>query len=662
MKLNSTTYRPEIDGLRAVAVIAVIINHFNKYLIPGGYHGVDIFFVISGYVITSSLAKRQSENISTFFIGFYERRIKRILPALIFFIVIGSLLISLANEKPSTSISTGLFSLIGLSNFHLIYSGTDYFAESSDLNMFTHTWSLSVEEQFYFVYPIIVWFSGFGRKTQDGAKNLLFIMLILFCLSFITLFYFYQINQEYQDHIYYLMPFRFWEIASGCILFIISKKDYFHFKKFNNITNFFIFVLLIGTLFIPSKFFIFSTINVIILTNLLIFSIKENHFVFKLLTNDKVLFIGYISYSLYLWHWGILCFSRWIFGIFWWTIPFQLGLIFFLAYFSFRFIEEPFRRNFYFKLSQSKVLISSFTSISITIFSIFNLKQFLSKNNILHLPSLIGIENLDNNWSEIKCFGNKNLKKINVPNFYDFCLKSQRNNNNDRRFYLIGDSHAAQLYFMFDKVLKGSSYQLAFINNDLKNDFPISFFNKSKDTKYSKTIKSIFDNSRSGDIVAISFHRGFLNTHKHKHVDGKIYKTKSEEEFYLIKNNFINLIKKLQKRGIKVLLIRDIPMLGKGISLEVCEIYYKLFGYDHCEISKEQDDITRAGQDKLFDQLRDNFKNVFTWDPREKMINDNNFSFKLKNKRIMRDNNHITKEFSLSLSKEFEKYLNQLIY
>ena len=658
--MTANTYRPEIDGLRAVAVIAVILNHFNKYLIPGGYLGVDIFFVISGYVITSSLAKRENENISKFFIGFYERRIKRIIPALTFFVIGGSLLISFANENPSTSLTTGLFSLIGLSNFHLVYSGTDYFAEAADLNMFTHTWSLAVEEQFYFIYPFIVWFSGFGRKTKDGAKNLLFIMLILFCLSLLSLFYFYQINQEYQDHVYYLMPFRFWEMASGCILFIISKKNYFYLAKLNNITNFFIFILLLATLFIPTKFFIFSTISIIFLTNLFIFSVKENYLVYKLLTNKKVLFIGLISYSLYLWHWGILCFSRWMIGIFWWTVPFQLALTFFLAYFSFRFIEEPFRKNLYFKLSQLKIIISGLTCIFITIFSLFNFKQALNSNNILHLPRLIGIKKIDNNWSEIKCFGKKNLKKLKVSNFYDFCLKFQRKSPNDRRLYLIGDSHAAQLYFMFEKVLKESNYQLAFINNDENNDFPYSFFNNSNNPKNSQTIKSILENSRSGDIVAISFHRGYFNTHIHKHVDGKRYKTKSEEEIYLIKSNFIELIKNLDKKAIKVILIRDIPMLSKGISLEVCEIYNKLIKYDPCEISKEQDDLTRAGQDKLFDQLRDTFKNVSTWDPRKKMMKDNIFSFELDSKRIMRDNNHITKEFSISLSKEFKKYFTEI--
>ena len=97
---TNSRYRPEIDGLRAFAVIAVIINHFNKDILPGGYLGVDIFFFISGFVITSSLYQRPSKNFKDFIIGFYERRIKRLIPALSIFVLITSILISLFNPSP----------------------------------------------------------------------------------------------------------------------------------------------------------------------------------------------------------------------------------------------------------------------------------------------------------------------------------------------------------------------------------------------------------------------------------------------------------------------------------------------------------------------------------------------------------------------------------
>ena len=109
-------YRPEIDGIRAIAILAVIINHFSKDLLPNGFLGVDIFFVISGFVITASIAKRNIDNPKEFLLGFFERRIKRILPALVFFVLICSILICLVNPEANLSIKTGITSLFGLND------------------------------------------------------------------------------------------------------------------------------------------------------------------------------------------------------------------------------------------------------------------------------------------------------------------------------------------------------------------------------------------------------------------------------------------------------------------------------------------------------------------------------------------------------------------
>ena len=218
---TKSRYRPEIDGLRAFAVIAVIINHFNKEILPNGYLGVDIFFVISGFVITSSLYQRPSKNFKDFISGFYERRIKRLIPALYVFVLITSITICLFDPHPGISLQTGLTSLFGLSNLYLLKQSTDYFAQSTELNVFTHTWSLGVEEQFYILFPFLIWFSGFGRQTKNGALNLFLIIGSLTITSLIGFLYLYPINQSAA---YFLMPTRFWEMASGCLLFIGFQK------------------------------------------------------------------------------------------------------------------------------------------------------------------------------------------------------------------------------------------------------------------------------------------------------------------------------------------------------------------------------------------------------------------------------------------------------
>ena len=206
-----SSYRPEIDGLRAFAVVAVIINHFNKNILPGGYLGVDIFFVISGFVITSSLYRKPSKNFKDFISGFYERRIKRLVPALTVFVIIASIAICLFNPKPLLTLRTGLTSLFGFSNLYLLKQSTNYFAQSTTLNIFTHTWSLGVEEQFYLLFPFLIWFSGFGKQTQKGIRNLSLIISGLTIASLISFLYFYSTNQPAA---YFLMPTRFWEMAS----------------------------------------------------------------------------------------------------------------------------------------------------------------------------------------------------------------------------------------------------------------------------------------------------------------------------------------------------------------------------------------------------------------------------------------------------------------
>ena len=165
-KEGNKLYIPEIDGLRAIAIIAVIVNHLNSNYLKSGYLGVDIFFVISGYVITKSVMNQNFLSISDFIKYFFERRIKRLLPALLFYVISVSLIICLFNPYPNVSIRTGFFSLLGLSNFYLFKYSTDYFAQASYLNPFINTWSLAIEEQFYLIFPDS-YISGLFNKKEN---------------------------------------------------------------------------------------------------------------------------------------------------------------------------------------------------------------------------------------------------------------------------------------------------------------------------------------------------------------------------------------------------------------------------------------------------------------------------------------------------------------
>ena len=338
MVAKPASYRTEIDGLRAIAVIAVIVNHINTSFIPGGFLGVDIFFVISGYVITASLYRHRFENFRDFVGSFYLRRLKRLLPALIVFVGVISILICLINPSPGLSLQTGLASLVGASNLVLYRLKTDYFAGSTELNVFTHTWSLGVEEQFYLLFPFIFWFSGLGSKNKGGLKRFAIIMAILSTSSLVS-FIWLKLNSP--EAAFFLMPPRFWEMGLGCLLFAYEQL-----RITGPVPSFIAWpslAVLIVSLWLPENASLLSTLVVAFSTTLLIASLARNRKAVSLLSSSALVGVGLISYSLYLWHWGVLSLSRWTIGIHWWTIPFQVLLMIGLAYSSYRWVEKPLR-------------------------------------------------------------------------------------------------------------------------------------------------------------------------------------------------------------------------------------------------------------------------------------------------------------------------------
>ena len=212
-------YRAEIDGLRAIAVIPVILFHGGFELFSGGFIGVDVFFVISGYLITAILIK-DLENNSFSLINFYERRARRILPALYFMIIV-SVIIGWFILTPyfyrdlfQTITATSLF----LSNY-LLYLKSGYFASIAELKPLLHTWSLAVEEQYYVLFPILLFFFWrFGRNTTLWLFSILFFLSFLFCL--------WALNHHPNAN-FLLLPSRAWELLAGCLVaFFIQKKGF----------------------------------------------------------------------------------------------------------------------------------------------------------------------------------------------------------------------------------------------------------------------------------------------------------------------------------------------------------------------------------------------------------------------------------------------------
>ena len=336
-------YRKDIHGLRAIAVICVIIDHLSHAALPGGYLGVDVFFVISGYVITTSLEKTRYPSVGSQLLHFYSRRIKRLMPALLTVLLLAGAAIRLFDADPEISALTGITAIFGSSNFFLLWQATNYFGAAAQRNMFAHTWSLGVEEQFYLFYPFLFrWRRPLQSQSFWDERFRLGALAALSAVSLLAFIIVYRVNQPAA---YFLMPCRFWELGLGCMMAIVVKlvENGERYRRIR-IPAWIPFFALVPGFVLGTRYPVASTILVVVATTALIGTNRQDTALYKLLASRPFTYLGAISYSLYLWHWPVICVSVWTIGIHAWSVPFQLALMLLLAMASYHGIENRLRR------------------------------------------------------------------------------------------------------------------------------------------------------------------------------------------------------------------------------------------------------------------------------------------------------------------------------
>jgi peptidoglycan/LPS O-acetylase OafA/YrhL len=531
------SYRSEIDGIRAFAVIAVIINHFNKELLPSGYLGVDIFFVISGFVITSSLAGRSSENFRDFLTGFYARRIKRLVPALALFVLITSVVICLFSPTPGASLRTGITSLFGLSNLYLLRQSTDYFAASTELNVFTHTWSLGVEEQFYFLFPCLVWFTGFGRSSTKGARNLFWVMGALAIASLIA---FVQIYKTNQPAAYFLMPTRLWEMGIGCLLFLGLQNFNQVFRVVEAIPPLLVISAIVVVLIIPMAP-VRSTFIVVLLAAVLITCLRSGTAAYKIFTHPKVVYIGLISYSLYLWHWGVLSISRWTVGIYWWSVPFQIALMLLLSIVSFKYIETPLRHSNWSNFRWKSIVygVCGSASVAAILFALAktpNLSLYTGRTpslvavGVASLTDTYSLKQANSIWRGEKCVLSDNSqvgKKIVVED----CTLGNFSNAK-KRVMVFGNSFSTAFTQAFDDLVVSDEYSVTITSSwaaSAVEEIPNkSNWSKANNYYWQSIVPSLWNRLKPGDwVFLISDMSDFSPKHTTSETNEKLQQLKS---------------------------------------------------------------------------------------------------------------------------------------
>ena len=566
-------YHPEIDGLRAIAVDTVIFYHaqitiFGHQPFKGGFIGVDIFFVISGYLITSIILKELVTTGSFSFKHFYERRIRRILPALLFVMLV-SLPFAWMYLLPSSFVDFSksiLYSLGFSSNFYFHYSGQQYGAESGLLKPFLHTWSLSVEEQFYILFPIVLLIT-----FKYFKKHLLTILVIGLIISL-------QMadwgSKNYPSASFYFLHARMWELLAGSILayFEITLGH----RSKNKILNLIlptIGLFLIGhsILFFNDKTFhpSFYTLSPIIGVCLIIWFSSKNELITKILSTKLFVGVGLISYSLYLWHYPIFAFARIKdntpseYDKFEWVV---LSII--LSLISYFFIERPFRNN----KNKSKFIISLIL-ISISVLVIFNFSTIQKDGYNKRLPEILKtisgkndyrLKNLDGKI----CHGSNEGCKFNI--------------SSNKKLYFIGDSHIGRLlYDIKDKAVK-KKFQLITFTTGGCMYFPgfkkikiKTLKNQNRCTDHIKILNTILSNENNSIIVIGGRLTLYLSNYYFDNQEGGIEKQKenisgsikwnktfvSLGKYKNIQNSFIKEVTKISKKN-KIILVYPIPEVG----------------------------------------------------------------------------------------------------
>lgn len=443
-------YRPEIDGLRALAVLPVVLYHAGFSWMVGGYIGVDIFFVISGYLITSIIINEINKDKFSL-VNFYERRARRILPALFFMLIIsipfGWLLLP---PDSFNSYGQGLVSVAVFASNIFFWLTSGYFETASEFKPLIHTWSLAVEEQYYIFYPLILL-----GLFKFGLKKIVTVLIIIFALSL----GFAQWQSEMNPNLNFFMIFsRAWELLLGCFVAIyLNNFSYIPSRITNNFLSILGFALIGFSLLtftdatpFPSFYALIPTIG----TSLLILSAIKGTLIHKILSIKPIVFMGLISYSTYLWHQPILAFAR---GFYMNDIPLFLVIIicissFFIGFISWKFIEAPFRDR---SIIQRKTIFK-YTFFGIILFSVIGL--IIDKKDGFPARSQFSDELLSSfERPDLSgCFG------LNLNHNADSwgCYLGDEKPSID--FILFGDSHAGSYRNIIDEIGKNMGLKIFF--------------------------------------------------------------------------------------------------------------------------------------------------------------------------------------------------------
>jgi len=354
------SYRADIDGLRAIAVLAVIASHLPEKFLPSGFLGVDVFFAISGFVVTASLLNQRRTKLSQLYENFLARRVKRLMPALTLCVAVTGFVVLATDPFPRHSIQTGLAALFGFGNVVLFFFELDWL--------------------FYF------------RTHRDSFKALAGAMVVGGLISVVL---FASLYDEHQAAAFFLMPTRIWELGIGALIFLASRRT--QSEQFQGVLRRlspFTLVALIACFFVPEGHVMPATLAAVGLTGLLLATDGRSPAA-RVLTLPPVIYVGRISYSLYLWHWPIIALGPIVLATSWRSSAVYVVATAVVAILSFHWVEKPLRYKTWTTRSLRDIALGLSANLVLCVFLLVAMTRTDATSGhttaVLHPPSYLPV-------------------------------------------------------------------------------------------------------------------------------------------------------------------------------------------------------------------------------------------------------------------------------
>jgi len=654
--LSHPKYRPDIDGLRAVAVLAVVAFHAFPNWARGGFIGVDVFFVISGYLISTIIFKNLDKGTFSF-TEFYARRIKRIFPAL-FLVLIACFAFGWFTLLADEYKQLGKHIAAGagfISNFTL-WNEAGYFDNSAETKPLLHLWSLGIEEQFYIVWPLFLWFA-WKRKF-----SLLTITIVVAVASFVL-----NVNGIKQDMVatFYSPQTRFWELLSGSLLawitlykknglanfkhkldywlsrIVFSDKQEADGRVLSNVFSLVGLLLLVygfwrinKDLSFPGKWALVPVIGAV-----LIITAGSKAWVNRTILSNKVaVWFGLISFPLYLWHWPILSFARIVESeLPSWNLPIVAVILSVaLASLTYKLVERPLRFG---KRGKIKVvfLVLLMAIVCFVGYGTYERNGLRDRKSLAYLPARIEKLREDDKKSHNICLNAYGLSNSNIR----FCRLSILGNR--PHIALIGDSHAASLFSGLSKVLAKDNEGLLMLGGRLFIDvatYPDGSESEVNVYKGGIFATNFIANEKTIDTV-IMVSRGpfYINDGWNFYLVNDRKVTNKLEVFERGMRNTLDLMIAKHK---KIIFVIDNPELDGDPNK--CQDYSRLGAKNNfdCSISRSSYDSRHNEYRKLVFNVLKDYPSIVIFDQSAYLCDEVKCTFKSGSSVLYGDNDHLS--------------------